>query len=271
VTEVIDGDTMEIEMPDGSTDTIRLLGVDTPETYTSVSPNEWPGIPDTVDGRDWLANWGENATAYAQEQLAGKEIYIEVDSEADRRGSFNRLLVYAYQSESASKSFNLRLIENGYARMYDSQFAQRSAFESAESQARSSTVGVWAYSESTPTSEPTGGGDSGELVVSDINADAAGNDNENLNGEYVEFTNNGDSSIDMTGWTLSDSADHTFSFPAGFELGSGDSVTIYTGSGEDSETELYWGMGNAVWNNNGDTVIVTNDTGERVIEYEYSG
>ncbi|WP_436931493.1 lamin tail domain-containing protein [Halosimplex halobium] len=267
VTEVVDGDTMDVEMPDGSTETIRLLGVDTPETFGDVSPDEWEGIPDSYDGRDWLSNWGDNATEYAQERLAGQEIYIEVDSESDRRGSFDRLLVYAYLSESASKSFNLRLIENGYARLYDSQFSQRTVYESAETEARNGNVGVWAYTSPTPI--PDGGSD--ELVVSNVHADAEGNDHENLNDEYIELTNNRDSGIDMTGWTLSDSADHTYSFPDGFTLDSGDSVTIYTGSGSDSSSKLYWGRDSAVWNNGGDTVIVTNDNGERVVEDEYSG
>ncbi len=73
----------------------------------------------------------------------------------------------------------------------------------------------------------------------------------------------------MTGWTLADEADHTFYFPSGFTLGAGDSVTIYTGSGSNTDSELYWGSGSAVWNNGGDTIIVTNDDGETVINREY--
>ena len=49
VTRVIDGDTMEIEYQNGTEDTIRLLGVDTPETTLSrVSPDEFAGIPDEI-------------------------------------------------------------------------------------------------------------------------------------------------------------------------------------------------------------------------------
>ena len=277
VIRVIDGDTMEVRMPNGSRDTIRLLGVDTPETSASqTNPDEWEGIPDNSDGREWLESWGHEATAYAEERLDDEEIYIETDSESDRRGSYDRLLVYASQSESAEKSFNLRLIENGYARMYDTQFSQRSTYQAAESQAQDDDVGVWDYdapSTATPTATPDGGSgqQSDSLVVSEVHADAEGNDHENLNDEYVEFTNEGGSAIDMTGWTLSDEADHTYQFPSGFTLGAGDSVTVYTGSGSDSEDELYWGSGRAVWNNGGDTIYVTDNDGETVVEHEYSG
>ncbi|WP_211338395.1 lamin tail domain-containing protein [Haloterrigena salifodinae] len=58
-------------------------------------------------------------------------------------------------------------------------------------------------------------------------------------------------------------------FPSGFTLESGESVTIYSGSGSNSDTELYWGSGRAIWNNSGDTIIVTNADGETVINREY--
>ena len=68
VTRVIDGDTMEIEYANGTEETVRLLGVDTPETTLSrVSPDEFAGISDTTAGRDHLFNWGERATTFAED------------------------------------------------------------------------------------------------------------------------------------------------------------------------------------------------------------
>ncbi|QSW98488.1 thermonuclease family protein [Haloterrigena alkaliphila] len=157
VVSVTDGDTMDVRMPDGSTETIRLLGVDTPETSTGrTDPAEWEGIPDDAAGRSWLAQWGDHASEYAEERLAGEEIHIELDPESDRRGTYDRLLVYASQSASSDTSFNLRLLENGYARLYDTQFTQRSAFRSAEEAARANDVGVWEYAGS---SQSSGGSD----------------------------------------------------------------------------------------------------------------
>jgi len=47
---------MEVRFEDGEEDTIRLLGVDTPETFTENDPAEFEGIPETTAGYDHLAN-----------------------------------------------------------------------------------------------------------------------------------------------------------------------------------------------------------------------
>jgi hypothetical protein len=73
----------------------------------------------------------------------------------------------------------------------------------------------------------------------------------------------------MTDWTVSDEADHVYSFPSGFTLEPGDSVTLYTGSGTDTDDELYWGENGAVWNNGGDTVTLKDENGDTVDTYTY--
>lgn len=143
ITRVIDGDTVEARFPDGSIDTLRLLGVDTPETtYSRISPNEFEGIPDTTAGRDHLYNWAVRATEFATLQLEGKSVRIEVDPTADRRGSFGRLLVYIYIED---ENFNLQLIETGHARLYESAFSQRSTFSNAELSAQQRDIGLWDF------------------------------------------------------------------------------------------------------------------------------
>lgn len=264
---------MDVRLPDGNVETIRLLGVDTPETsVTQVAPDEWDGIPATTDGRDWLANWGQQASAYAESRLAGQEIYIETDAEADRRGYYGRLLVYAYQSQSAETSFNQRLLEQGYARYYSSEFTKQATYQSAAADARASNTRVWGYTAPTTTTTESSDSDgsASDLVVAAVHADAEGNDHENLNEEYITFRNTGDETLAMGGWTVSDPADHTYTIPSGFSLAPGETVTIYTGSGADSATDLYWGSDAAVWNNGGDTIIVTTDSGQTVLEYEYT-
>lgn len=272
IVDVTDGDTMDVRLPNGSIETVRLLGVDTPETSVGrVSPDEWEDIPDTTDGRDWLVNHGDDATSYAEERLEGQEVYIETDPEADRRGYYGRLLVYISQSETAETSFNGLLLQNGYARYYDSEFSEQAVYQDAESTAQQDDIGVWGYSvPETATDAPAGGSGSGSgVVVASIHEDADGNDNENLNDEYVTFENTGDEAVDLSGWTVSDEADHVYTFPNGFTLEAGAKVTLYTGSGTDTDTELYWGEDNAVWNNGGDTVIVEDDSDNVVDTYEY--
>ena len=48
VSDVVDGDTIDVVFADGSTDRVRLLGVDTPETFSPNSPGEYGDIADTA-------------------------------------------------------------------------------------------------------------------------------------------------------------------------------------------------------------------------------
>ncbi|EMA48624.1 thermonuclease family protein [Halococcus salifodinae] len=163
VTRVIDGDTMEVEFADGETDTVRLIGVDTPETtLDDISAEEYEGIPDTQAARDHLYNWGQQASEFATDELDGQQVRIVTDPEGDRRGSFGRLLAYIYTDD---RNFNRQLLEQGYARVYDSSFSLRENFDSIESQARSNNVGLWDFdapSTATPTPTPTSTPDSGD-------------------------------------------------------------------------------------------------------------
>ncbi|RDI72373.1 lamin tail domain-containing protein [Halopelagius longus] len=122
----------------------------------------------------------------------------------------------------------------------------------------------------TPTATPTPSpSEPAEISLAEVNADAAGDESENLDDEYVVFENTGDSAADLSGWTVEDGAGHTYAFPDGFTLDAGESVTLRTGAGDDTETDLYWGSQRPVWNNGGDTVTVTDASGTVVVEETY--
>jgi micrococcal nuclease len=142
VTEVVDGDTMDVRFENGTTERIRLLGVDTPEVYGSNDPAEFEGIPDTETGAEWLAGWGENASEFARAELAGETVTISLDPAADRRGSYGRLLVYL---TADGELFNRQLLARGYARYYDAPLTRADAFQRVERRARERDVGLWDY------------------------------------------------------------------------------------------------------------------------------
>nr|WP_233265084.1 lamin tail domain-containing protein [Halomarina oriensis] len=123
-----------------------------------------------------------------------------------------------------------------------------------------------AYSDTNDGGDTGGSGDG--VTVTTVNYDAAGDDGSNLNDEYVVLENTGGASVDLTGWTLSDAADHVYTFPT-FSLDAGATVTVHTGSGSDTATALYWGNGSPLWNNGGDTATLADDTGAVVDEYTY--
>jgi micrococcal nuclease len=107
------------------------------------------------------------------------------------------------------------------------------------------------------------------LRIAEIHAEAAGDESENLDDEYVTLRNAGNEALDLSGWTVSDAAAHTYTFPEGAEIAPNGTLTLHTGSGEDGDGHYYWGRGSAVWNNGGDTVTVRNANGSVVIEREY--
>lgn len=116
------------------------------------------------------------------------------------------------------------------------------------------------------TVDDTPSGGSLELVA--INEDAPDEDLEDPQ-ENVVFENVGDSALDLTGYTVSDAKSKQYQFD-GLTLQPGAQVTLYSGTGDDTETERYWGRtGSAIWNNSGDTVKVVDDTGTTVIDESY--
>ncbi|WP_134670884.1 lamin tail domain-containing protein [Halorussus marinus] len=138
----------------------------------------------------------------------------------------------------------------------------------ARGEAPASTSGPTRTPDATVVAD--GGETAGALEVAEVHADARGNDHENLDDEYVVFRNAGDRTLDLSGWTVGDEADHAYEFPADTELGPGETLTLHTGSGTDADGHSYWGADTAVWNNGGDTVFVRTPEGELVTEEAYA-
>lgn len=140
VVEVVDGDTIEVRYANGSTETVRFLGVDTPEVHVENEPSEFEGVPDTEAGRTCLREEGSAAKAYVVDTIADSEVKLVFDSLSDRRGGYDRLLAYVYVND---RNLNYDLVSLGYARVYDTEFTQSDRFYTAEERARSDEVGVW--------------------------------------------------------------------------------------------------------------------------------
>lgn len=109
-----------------------------------------------------------------------------------------------------------------------------------------------------------------EITICQVQLDPPGEDNANLNEEWVKICNEGEKDIDMTGWTLLNDVGAYYQFPDGFVLKAGASVIVHTGSGQNTETDLYWGNPVEVWNNAGDTVTLQDDKGNTVVEHTWT-
>lgn len=82
-----------------------------------------------------------------------------------------------------------------------------------------------------------------------------------LRDEEVTISNAEPAAVNLTGWTVTDEGSrNTYTFPV-FILAPGADVTIHTGPGNDTATDLYWGRETPVWNNDGDLATLADPSG----------
>lgn len=142
VLKVIDGDTINVEI-ESKSNTIRLIGIDTPET---------------VDPRKPVQCFGKEASNKAKELLTGKNVILESDTTQGDKDKYDRLLRYVYLEDGTS--VNKFMISEGYAHEYTYQsnpYKYQVEYIKAEQQARESKKGLWAdnaCSTLTPTVKP---------------------------------------------------------------------------------------------------------------------
>ena len=130
VVRVVDGDTIVVRL-DGVKETIRIIGIDTPET---------------VDPRKPVQAFGREASAYTKKTLLGKSVRLEPDqgnAHIRHRDRYGRLLAYVWVS---NVFFNEKIIREGYAHAY-TKYPFRSdymaLFLQAEREAREMGRGLW--------------------------------------------------------------------------------------------------------------------------------
>jgi len=126
VLEVLDGDTIVVDL-DGTEETVRLLGVDTPETR---------------DPRRPVQCFGKQASDYTKELLLGKAVKLVIDTSDDNRDSFGRLLRYIYIEDGTM--INERLVYDGYAFAYEKYpTARTQLLKQMEADAKKNNRGLW--------------------------------------------------------------------------------------------------------------------------------
>ncbi len=126
---------------DGQRDdiSVRLIGIDTPETV-------FPGRP--------VECFGPEATAFAEQLLDGARVLLEFDPTQGETDRFDRTLAYVWVVDPGGQTtlFNLAAIAGGYAReaQYAAPYAWQPEFLAAEETARSQDIGQWSACETSP-------------------------------------------------------------------------------------------------------------------------
>lgn len=130
VASVTDGDTFKINI-NGKNETVRAIGMDTPET---------------VDPRKPVQCFGKEASNKAKELLSGKKVRLETDPTQGETDKYGRRLAYIYTEGGIF--YNKYMIEQGYAHeyTYDIPYKYQAEFKAAQKSARENQRGLWSPS-----------------------------------------------------------------------------------------------------------------------------
>lgn len=134
VTSYVDGDTFKIDM-NGTTETVRLIGVDTPETKKPNTP---------------VQCYGPEASTFTKKalQTGGNNVRLEADPLDDNRDQYGRLLRYAYLPDGSL--LEEQIIEGGYGFAYTLfPFSKKKDFETYQSTAQAAYRGLWTFCQPT--------------------------------------------------------------------------------------------------------------------------
>ena len=128
VINIVDGDTLDIDTPDGRSEhtRIRLLGVDAPEKTTE-------------SGAMYFA---AEATEFVKKAAFGKQVEIYLDQTNETRGKYGRLLAYVKLPDG--RFLNEILLSGGFA-YADQRFHHSfyNKYKQLESRARTGSKGLW--------------------------------------------------------------------------------------------------------------------------------
>ncbi len=142
VLRVVDGDTLIIRRdgePPGAKTTVRLIGVDTPETVHPSKPIE---------------RYGKEAAAFLKREVEGKEVRLLTDAGTASKDRYGRDLLYVRRVPDGWFA-NLEIIRQGYGHAYTRfPFGLMTEFRRAEIEAKTAKRGLWADPASPPSPGP---------------------------------------------------------------------------------------------------------------------
>lgn len=140
VVRYVDGDTIAVDM-EGVTETIRFIGIDTPETHKPNTPVQCYGPAAAAHTKNVIAN-------------AGGRVRLQADPLNTNRDRYDRLLRYVYLPDGTL--VNELNVRQGYAFYYPYfPFSKKATFAAAQQEAQSAKRGLWGNC--TPTLTERGG------------------------------------------------------------------------------------------------------------------
>ncbi len=235
--EVVDGDSLRL-LIDGSVEIVRLVGLNTPEADECHAAK---------------------ATTALTSMTAAGDLRVE-PAGAEDRDRFGRLLRYLYSGDTL---INLDMVARGHGVAVQSDHLRNDEFTLSADRAWTDRLGMW-RPQACGAAPPRG------VVIAVLEPDPPEDDGERPNEEYVVIRNNGGATVDLAAWRLRDeSSTNRFTFAAGSALSAGASITVHSGCGIDTLSDVHWCAG-PVWSNGGDTVILQAPNGSVADRFSYA-
>ena len=132
VTSVTDGDTLKVRFAGGLRATVRLIGIDSPETKR-------PGTPVQCGGRDATARMKKLALRNGK----GRTVHIKTDPTQDVADRYGRLLAYV---SASGNDFGQIMVGSGWATTYvygGVKFQRVAGYRRAQRAAKAARRGVY--------------------------------------------------------------------------------------------------------------------------------
>jgi endonuclease YncB( thermonuclease family) len=127
VNHFVDGDTIAVNM-NGSVETIRMIGIDTPETHKPNTP---------------VQCYGPEAAAYTKQLIGQSKVRLQADPLDTNRDRYGRLLRYVYLPDG--RMVETQLITSGYGFAYTQfPFEKTDEFKADQQAAEDAKKGLWA-------------------------------------------------------------------------------------------------------------------------------
>jgi len=231
VVDVYDGDTLTLN----NGDKVRLRGVNTPE----LRPAEAYGI---------------EAREAAKNLVLQREVILTYGEV--KRDGYGRLLASVKLKDGTDLATHLLELGLGHLFLIPPEELDVTTLRNAQQIAKAGGLGIWSNAR-----------EESVLRITSFHANGDGDDNRNVNGEYLRVCNISNKPVELNGYTIRDISGRSWTLPAmivpvghTFKLHSGTNPDRYSGEAHQTDPsrqlEVYLGESRQIWDNTRDHATI---------------
>jgi endonuclease YncB( thermonuclease family) len=235
---VDDGDTLHVKVPGVGLQHVRVTGIQAME-LSVYNQRSRQGACHAVEAADRLEQ--------LVKQAKGRVRLLAMDPASQSRGRYRRSV--ALRINGLWKDVGRTMLTEGLALWLPNraEHAWNARYSTLAERAAAARIGLW------NASQCGDGPNEGQPMKLWVNWDADGSESYDLtgaNGEWVRIKNlDPVNPLPLGGWWLRDSDLRQYTFPDYALVQPGGTITVHVGRGEDTDSDLYWGLRAAVFDN----------------------